>query len=108
MPRPKRESIIEQYLVNRVKTMGGEIRKVAWIARSKAPDRLVMLPGSDRLMGVSFYAEVKEEGGHLVFPKNDHEEAQDREHKRMRQCGLRVYVIGSIEQIDEILKNAYL
>ena len=39
-----RESVIEKYLVQRVKALGGEVRKVNWIGRRGAPDRLVMLP----------------------------------------------------------------
>jgi hypothetical protein len=38
-----RESTIEDYLVERVKSLGGEVRKVKWIGRHGAPDRLVML-----------------------------------------------------------------
>ena len=37
-----RESQIERYLVARVKALGGECRKVQWLGRSGAPDRLVM------------------------------------------------------------------
>ena len=106
MPKPARESVIEKYLVSQVKLKGGEIRKVKWIARDKAPDRFIMLPVYES-SGVSFYAEIKEEGGHLVFPKNAHEEAQHREHERMRRCGLRVEVIGSKQQVDEILNEIY-
>lgn len=107
MPKPARESTIEDYLIKRVKELGGDIRKVKWIARDKAPDRLVMLPVYET-SGESFYTELKNEGGHLKFPKNAHEEAQHREHERMRRCGLRVEVIGSKEQVDEILRNIYL
>lgn len=39
-----RERDIEKYLVERVKALGGEVRKVQWIGRRGAPDRLVMLP----------------------------------------------------------------
>jgi hypothetical protein len=39
-----RERDIEAYLVKRVKAMGGEVRKVKWIGRNFAPDRLVVLP----------------------------------------------------------------
>ena len=39
-----RESDIEKYLVKRVKELGGEVRKVKWVGREGAPDRLVMLP----------------------------------------------------------------
>lgn len=39
-----RESEIEAHLVKRVKAEGGEVRKVQWIGRRGAPDRLVLLP----------------------------------------------------------------
>ncbi len=39
-----RESDIESHLVKRVRELGGECRKVQWIGRHGAPDRLVMLP----------------------------------------------------------------
>jgi hypothetical protein len=39
-----RERDIEAYLVKRVKAIGGEVRKVKWIGRKSAPDRLVMSP----------------------------------------------------------------
>lgn len=38
------EAKIEAYLVKQVKALGGEVRKVKWIGRRGAPDRLVMLP----------------------------------------------------------------
>ena len=38
------EAKIEKYLCDRVKMLGGEVRKVKWIGRRGAPDRLVMLP----------------------------------------------------------------
>jgi len=42
-----RESTIELYLVEQVKALGGEVRKVKWIGRNGAPDRIVMLPPTD-------------------------------------------------------------
>ncbi|MFY0084430.1 VRR-NUC domain-containing protein, partial [Acinetobacter baumannii] len=48
-----RESVIEKYLVDKVKALGGEVRKVKWISRNSAPDRLVMLPDN------TFWAELK-------------------------------------------------
>ena len=39
-----RESEVEAYLVKRVKALGGEVRKVKWLGRNGAPDRLAMLP----------------------------------------------------------------
>ena len=40
-----RENAIEQYLHNRVKELGGDYRRIAWIGRNNAPDDLLLLPG---------------------------------------------------------------
>jgi hypothetical protein len=86
-----RERDIEAYLAKRVKAMGGEIRKVRWIGRNGAPDRLVMLP-----RGRAIWVELKAPG---VEPE-DH---QLREHERMRKVGQRVVVIDSLEGVEELL-----
>lgn len=85
-----RESDIEKYLVKQVKVLGGEIRKVRWIGRRGAPDRLVMLPGR------SVWVELK-------APGEKAKPHQAREHARMRTMGERVEVIDSLEQINSLL-----
>lgn len=85
-----RESQIENYLVQQVKALGGEVRKVKWIGRNSAPDRFVMIKGN------SFWAEIK-------APGEKPTPAQAREHERMRKMGQRVEVIDSIEQIEELI-----
>lgn len=112
-----RESDIERHLVRRVKELGGEVRKVQWIGRRGAPDRLVMLPakhhkawdGKTTAPGtvcwardwtqpaLSIWIELKAPG---VKP----EAHQLREHKRMREMGQRVVVIDSIEAVEELLR----
>lgn len=94
----KRESDVEAYLVERVKALGGEIRKVAFIAHNGAPDRLVMLPG-----GRLLWVEVKKPGLAATFPSNPHERAQAREHERLRAVGQQVFVVDSPEGVDEVL-----
>lgn len=94
-----RESLIEKHLVKRVKALGGEVRKVQWIGRNGAPDRLVMLPDSGPGNGVfnnSWWVELKATGK-LV------DEHQAREHERMRKMGQRVVVIDSIEAVEALL-----
>ena len=86
-----RESDIEDYLVRRAKSFGGEVRKVKWIGRRGAPDRVVMLPGG-RLM----WTEIKRPGGTA-------EPHQAREHARMRGMGQRVVVVDSLAAIDALL-----
>lgn len=107
---PTRESQIEKRLVQRVKEIGGEVRKVKWIGRNKAPDRIVMLPApAERFTystddGRTIWVEVKPPGSAATFPNDAHEAAQAREHRRMRKMGQRVEVVDSYERIEEILK----
>lgn len=85
-----RESKIETHLVQCVKALGGEVRKVKWIGRNSAPDRIVMLPH------LTFWAELKATGEKPTA-------AQIREHARMRKMGQQIEIIDSIERIEELL-----
>lgn len=85
-----RERDIERYLTTQAKACGGEVRKVQWIGRRGAPDRLVMLPGQ------TCFIELK-------APGEKAKPHQEREHKRMRDMGQRVVVIDSIEGVDALL-----
>lgn len=99
-----RESDIEKYLVKRVKELGGEIRKVKWIGRQGAPDRLVMLPEVEvGRFGDAIWVELKAPGKAATFPADAHERKQAREHKRMRAMGQRVEVVDSLEGVDRVL-----
>lgn len=119
-----RESLIEAYLVRRVKELGGEVRKVKWIGRRGAPDRVVMLPafrlslpesGSpevDRWLEQTTAAIVEQMGfegqGRAIWVElkatgKEPEPHQLREHKRMRAMGQRVEVVDSFERVDEVL-----
>lgn len=95
-----RESDIEAHLVARVKELGGEVRKVQWVGRQGAPDRLVMLPRRHS----AIWVELKNPDTVKTFPANHHERKQHREHERMRKMGQRVVVIGTIEQVEELLR----
>lgn len=94
-----RESAIENYLCDRVKALGGEVRKVKWIGRNGAPDRLVMLPPKPlgkgtRLPALNLWVELK-------APGKKAKPHQAREHERMRNMGQVVVVIDSIELVDD-------
>jgi hypothetical protein len=105
------ERDVEDYLVKRVKAMGGEVRKVQWIGRNSAPDRFVMLPpkfvreAGDVLVyeGLGVWVEVKSPATIKTFPADARERAQAREHKRMRDLGQRVEVIGTLEGVEGLL-----
>lgn len=89
-----REHEIEAYLTAQVAKAGGETRKVQWIGRRGAPDRLVMLPNPARV----FWVELKQPG---EKPRPN----QVREHERLMAFGMRVVVIDSLEGVDELLKG---
>lgn len=91
-----RERDIEKHLVQRVKALGGEVRKVQWVGRRGAPDRLVMLRASVAPWWPTIWVELKAPG---VKPKAH----QLREHERMRRMGQRVVVIDSIEGVEDLL-----
>lgn len=105
------EREVEAYLKKRVKELGGEVRKVQWIGRRAAPDRLVMLPEPavgwsrfvDQQRACTIWVELKNPKTILTFPANPHERQQAREHERMRAMGQRVEVIGTTQQVDEVL-----
>lgn len=121
-----RESDIEDHLVKRVKAMGGEVRKVQWIGRRGAPDRLVMLPAlrihveewdraglyvegvrqtpEEAVMWVTQATIQRTVWVELKAPGVEPKAHQLREHKRMRAMGQRVVVIDSIEGVEELLR----
>jgi hypothetical protein len=86
-----RESKIEAALVKRVKAEGGEIRKLAWIGRRGAPDRLVMLPGRNAVL-----VELK-------APKGRLSKVQEREHAVLRNWFV-VHVVWSLDAINEVFE----
>lgn len=82
----QRERDIEKYFKERVEAAGGEVRKVQWVGRAHAPDRVVFLHGCH-------WAEIKKPGETL-------RPGQEREHDRMRNHDVYPWVIDSYEQVD--------
>lgn len=83
-----RESVIEKHFVKRIRALGGEVRKVKFLDRKGAPDRLVMFQN-----GLSIWVELKATDGTL-------EPAQVREHVRLVKMGQVVMTLNSIEAVD--------
>lgn len=88
-----RESDIETYLVKQAIAFGGEIRKVKWIGRRGAPDRLLMFPH------VLVWVEVKAPGKGL-------EPHQEREFHRLYRVGQVARMVNSMEDVDELVRTA--
>lgn len=83
-----RESVVENYLRRVAKKHGWEVRKLQWVGRRGAPDRLLMAEGA-RLV----FVETKAPQGRL-------EPHQEREHRRLRKLGFRVAVLWSKAEVD--------
>lgn len=86
-----RESKIEKALVKRVREAGGEIRKVTWVGRRGAPDRLVMLPGRNPVL-----VELK-------APKGRLSKVQQREHEILRSWFV-VHVVWCLDAVNEVFE----
>lgn len=89
----QQEGPIEQYLVDEVKRLGGRSRKVQWVGRDGAPDRLVWWPGPR--IG---FVELKSATGALSGP-------QRRELQRLRDDGWSVFVPRTREDVDLVLQT---
>jgi hypothetical protein len=82
------ERVVEQHFVNCALLLDGEVRKLAYIGRRGAPDRLLILP-HNRV----FFVELKR-------PGKDADDHQAREHKRLRRVGADVRVLDTLEAVD--------
>jgi hypothetical protein len=86
-----REIEVEDYLIEQAKAIGGEVRKLRWIGRNGAPDRVIMFEGK------TIWVELKRPGTKRANPH------QIREHERMRRAGQTVVVIDSFEGVDKLI-----
>ena len=100
-----KENDVEQYLIERVEQAGGETRKVAWVGRRHAPDRLVMIPtlakhttDAQLPLWLTIWVEVK-------APGKKPRPGQLREHERLRRMGQRVEIVDSFDAVDRLLQT---
>lgn len=82
------EKQIEQYLVKRVKELGGKAYKFVSPGNAGVPDRLVCLPG-----GKMVFVELK-------APEKKPTALQIVKHRELQNLGFRVLVIDSKELVD--------
>lgn len=84
-----KESAIEHYAEHVCKQRGGINRKCVWQGRTGAPDRLFILKGQ------MFFVEFKAPGEKL---RPD----QEAEIAKLRLAGATVFVIDSIEGVNDV------
>jgi hypothetical protein len=95
-----REREVEAYLVRQVKALGGDTRKLKWIGRVGAPDRLLMFPGRPGVyQGWHLLVELKKPKGGIL------EAHQVREHARLIASGFVVRTAYTKEEVDELLRH---
>ena len=85
-----RESVIEKYLIKQVKQIGGTTRKLKYIGRKDATDRLVLLP--------DYHAFVE-----LKAPGETSRISQSIEHKKLRASACEVFEIDTFEGVDNFI-----
>ena len=85
------ESAIENPVVTRAEKAGYFVRKVQWVGRRSAPDRLFARKDRGQV-----YIEFKK-------PGDDARLSQKLEHDRMRAAGIEVHVCDSIDDAMRIL-----
>ena len=86
----KQENVVEDYLNDQVKGLGGFTRKFAYIGRRGGADRIVFLYGTIILI------EVKTTAG-------KESTLQTRERRRIRATGARAHCIYGKEGVDQLL-----
>lgn len=88
-----RERSIEKKLAEKMRQSGGIAIKFTSPSFSGLPDRLLLAPG-----GRMAFAEIKAPG---KTPRS----LQASRHRMLRELGFRVYVIDTLEAIDEVIKD---
>lgn len=99
-----RESAIEAYLKAECEGRGALVRKLTYIGRRGAPDRLVVWPEDpDRFAGDGLPALV--DFVELKAPGKRPDDLQEREIARLRSMGCAVFVLDSVEAVDAYVKG---
>lgn len=93
----EREVVVERYLVEQVKLLGGFCPKFIDPGHRGAPDRLVLLRGHP-----TYFVELKRPTGGVV------EHAQRVYHMRIEVAGQRVFILKSRDEVDAFLDGLSL
>lgn len=85
-----REIVVEDHLVERLEESGWLVRKLVFAGRRGAPDRMAVKNG------VVAFIETKKPGEPL-------DGLQVREHRRLLEHGAIVFVVDSMEKVDDLV-----
>lgn len=90
------EGTVSDYAKAELKQKGCLVRKIGYEMRRGCPDLLILIPG-----GRVIFAELKKD------ENTEPEPHQLREHKRMRDVGADVRVIGSKAEVDALIAELF-
>lgn len=88
-----RENVIEEYLRDQVRAIGGRAYKFVSPGNKGVPDRLVLLPG-----GRIIFIEMK-------APGKKSTPQQLLQQKRIKALGCQVFVIDTKEKVDDFIRQ---
>ena len=97
MPRTP-EGKVEDYLVEQSAVYGALVRKLAYVGRRGAPDRMVVWPTGWRCPAIVDFVELK-------APGKKPTPQQEREHLRIKALGIPCHVADNKEHVDTILTS---
>ena len=95
------EGEVQAYGAEQLKKHGCLVRKINYEGRRGCPDQLVLVPDRLRYWPTTIFIEYKK--AENIEP----EPHQLREHERMRAVGADVRIIGSKEQIDDLIQELF-
>lgn len=85
------ERDVENHLIREVRKIGGDCRKVQWVGRRGAPDRLVMYKGAH-------FVELKRPGGK---PRRN----QLKEIHKLNRHGITAICLTTIAEVDNFIEG---
>ena len=94
------EGKVEDYFVEQCEANGALVRKLAYVGRRGAPDRMVVW---SVLSESTLYREGLVDFVELKAKGKTPDPHQEREHKRLRALGCDVFVIDSKEAVDRYI-----
>lgn len=100
------EGAVQKYGQEQLKKRGCLVRKISYEGRRGCPDHLVLVPPRDDwwrnwTCAKTLFIEYKRDAN------TEPEPHQLREHERMRACGADVRVIGTRQQVDELVQELF-
>lgn len=93
-----RERNVEQYFVEQCEAQGWGVRKVGWIGRRDAPDRVVLIPKGRGAPDNTVWVELKK-------PGEKPRPSQTRELEWMASRGQVIRIISSYSEVDNFIEE---